>query len=378
MKTTALYELHKKFSGKMVTFAGYEMPLQYSSLLKEHAAVREAVGIFDVSHMGELLIRGKQAISAVNKLISNRLKEASLGLGVYSPMLYEHGGCVDDIIAFPLADDEVLLVVNAANEEKDFNWVKTFLAKNFGDTDLRVSNESDKYALLALQGKHADELLGQLLPEYRPGPPFSFGHVMFAGANIFVSRTGYTGEAGIEALIDISGDEGKERANLFFKQAIKMGALPCGLGARNTLRLEKGYMLYGQDISEKITPLEAGLRWTVKFKKQENFIGKEALLKQLETGLQRKLFGLRLQGKVPAREGALLYKHDAAQSEDESESIGMVSSGSWSPSLKAPIAMAFLNTEFLASEEAGKEAIKVYAKLHNKFVAAEIGPSSFL
>jgi len=330
LKRTPLYEEHAKLGGKLIPFAGFEMPVQYADgVSKEHQAVRESAGLFDVSHMGEFAVRGEDAVGFVNSVVSNDVAQLELGQAQYAVMCNGDGGIIDDLLIYRFAD-WIRLVVNAANIEKDFNWVKRCL-DDYGGSNLEVIDESDEVALLALQGPKSESILSPLcdldvssIGYYR----FEEGEV--AGEACVVSRTGYTGEDGFElycapgsavtlweALMSGGGD------------AVK----PVGLGARDTLRLEMGYALYGNDIDEETTPLEAGLGWTVKLDKGE-FVGREALVRQKERGISRKLCGFALKQRGFPRPGYEI-RH-------QGEPVGTVRSGTVGPSVGQGIGTGYL------------------------------------
>jgi aminomethyltransferase len=334
LKRTPLYQEHIELGAKMIPFAGFEMPVQYpDGVQKEHRAVRESAGLFDVSHMGEFLVRGDDAERFVNYLVSNDVSQLTPGQAQYSVMCKEDGGIVDDLLIYRFPD-RIRLVVNAANLDKDFDWVQHSLAQSHA-SDVELADESDDVALLALQGPISEQLLGEItdvgLSEvgyYR----FTEGQV--AGERCVVSRTGYTGEDGFELYC------APEAASVLWRALLAAGGerlRPVGLGARDSLRLEMGYALYGNDIDEETTPLEAGLGWTVKFGKGE-FVGREALLEQKERGIRRKLCGFVLKKRGFPRPGYEI-RHNV-------EPVGTVRSGTMSPSLGEGIGTGYLPLQF--------------------------------
>ena len=324
---TPLYETHRKAGARLVEFAGWEMPVQYAGLLAEHEAVRSRVGLFDVSHMGEVVFRGARAVEALNRLFTNDLSRAVDGQAQYGCLCREDGGIVDDVVVYRRGAEDLMVCVNAANRQKDFDW----LASRAG-TGVLVRNESDEWAQLALQGPLAAQLLQRLtnanlsaLRSYR----FAQGEV--AGVPCLVARTGYTGEDGMEIFCPPG------EAVRIWDELTEAGQhekiVPCGLGARDTLRLEMAYRLYGADMDDRTTPLEAGLGWVVKLDKGE-FVGREALLRQREQGVGRKLVGFVLTEAGIARHGYPVLQ--------DGRPVGEVTSGTKSPTLGTSIGLAYL------------------------------------
>jgi len=328
-KQTPLVHKHRELGARFVEFAGWEMPVQYSGLVEEHTAVREAVGLFDVSHMGEIWFRGPKALEAANRLITNDLSSLQPGCLLYTTMCTEQGGIVDDFLAYRVGDD-VLFVLNASNTEKGFRW-----ARSHTEEDVDVEDLSSETVQMALQGPEVEEVLKKAgLSQLVPLPHNAHVKFEIQGIEVLASRTGYTGENGFEFYHD---REGSDRLwNLLFDAGRDFGLKPVGLGARDTLRFEMGYCLYGNDIDESTSPLEAGLGWTVKLKKEE-FIGKEFLLRQKKEGVRRRLVGLEMLENAIPRRG---YPVRSGGKE-----IGHVTSGTFSPSLKKGLAMAYLPVE---------------------------------
>jgi aminomethyltransferase len=327
-RTTPFIEHHRNAGAKIIPFAGYLMPIQYEGIRAEHEAVRNAVGLFDVSHMGEFQITGPGAVSFVDRLVTNHVAGAEPGQAIYSPMCTPDGGIIDDLLVYRYAD-RILLVVNAANIAADWEHV-TALAP----PDVKVENHSFEIAQLAVQGPRACELLKGVVPD----DVFDLAYYRFTDLTVWdaktvVSRTGYTGEDGFELYFQA------EYADRFWERLRRkgeaLGLKPCGLGARDLLRLEMGYCLYGNDIDRTTNPLEAGLGWTVKLDKDE-FVGKEALLEAKESGLRRRLAGFEVDGKRIARHGMDV--------EHSGETVGTVTSGTFSPSLTRGIGMAYVPT----------------------------------
>lgn len=336
LKRTPLYDEHVRLGAKMVPFAGFEMPVQYrEGVRNEHLQVREQAGLFDVSHMGEFLVRGDAAAEFVNYVVTNDVSRIEAGQAQYSVMCKEDGGIVDDLLVYRF-HDRFRLVVNAANIEKDWAWIEG-LAADFGSDDLELVNESDEIGLLALQGPHSEAIIDPLtnldagaIGYYR----FEEGRV--ADAPCVLSRTGYTGEDGFEVYCGSDAAPGIWRAIL---EAGGDRIEPVGLGARDTLRLEMGYPLYGNDIDEGTTPLEAGLGWTVKLDKGE-FVGGEALRRQKEAGVAKKLCGFVMTGRAFPRPGYRIRVRG--------DSVGEVRSGTVGPSVGEGIGTGYLPAEHAA------------------------------
>jgi len=332
---TPLYKEHLAAGGRMVEFAGFELPVQYTSLTEEHHAVRTRAGLFDVSHMGEIVIRGPAALDFVQLISCNDHRKMTVGRAQYTGIMYPEGTFVDDTLVHKMADDEYLLVVNAANRHKNVAYL-TELATDF--EDIEVIDLSDDYAQLALQGPLAEEILQPLTPEnlgelkyYR----FIEGDV--AGTAAIIARTGYTGEDGFELYVAPSAAPGLWQAIL--NRGQPLGALPAGLGARDTLRFEAGMSLYGNDIDNTTTPLEAGLGWIVKFKKGD-YIGRDVLERQKEEGVERKLIGFEMHERGIARHG-----YPVLLAEDNKEPVSYVTSGTQSPTLGKALGMTYLPIE---------------------------------
>jgi glycine cleavage system T protein (aminomethyltransferase) len=330
IKKTPLYSAHRRAGAKMVEFAGWEMPVQYQGVIDEHRAVRNRAGLFDVSHMGELEVRGAGALEFCQRMTANDLSRLKLFQAQYNLLLNERGGVVDDVIFYRLEADIFFICVNASNSDKDYAW----LSERSGNA-VEVENVSDQYAQLALQGPRAEKILrpltaialGELKKFY-----FAFGDV--GSIRCLVARTGYTGEEGFELYCN-SGDATKLWTALLDAGAPE-GLVPVGLGARDTLRLEKAYPLYGHELDDATTPLEAGLEWVTKFSKGD-FLGREVLLKQKEQGVERKLVGLEMLEPGIARGGYRLFKNES--------DIGHVTSGTKSPSLDKAIALGYVGVE---------------------------------
>lgn len=327
LRRTPFYNLHRELGGRFVPFHGWELPVQFSSILKEHAAVRSTCGIFDVSHMGQFIIDGPDALKLLQKVNSNDVSKLEPGRCLYSHLLNERGGVVDDVIVTRLSEARHLIVVNAGTIEKDFAWI----ARHAEGLDVRLENRSDQYAMLALQGPRAAMVIEKFSEDGAALARFGSVEVNLYGHEIFITRTGYTGENGYEIISPVEIASRVWRT--LFAHGGSFGLLPCGLGARDTLRLEAGFLLYGSDIDDEHTPLEAGHGWVVKFAKGD-FIGKEALLKQKEEGLKRRLYGVKLTERGVPRPGASVSVEGAR--------LGTMSSATFSPTLKTGIGVAYL------------------------------------
>lgn len=336
MKQTTLYKSHQKHGAKLVEFAGFAMPIQYESIIAEHKAVRNTVGIFDVSHMGEVFIRGEKALDFVQHITVNDASKLFDGRVQYSAMCYEDGGIVDDLLVYKISDTEYMLVINASNIEKDVEWMNS--NNSFGVT---VSNESDEYSLIAVQGPESRNLVEKLFGKAFPMEYYHFTYAEYGGNKMIVSRTGYTGELGYEIYFKGDDDFANSLWDAVFEAGKDLGVKPAGLGCRDSLRLEMGYCLYGNDIDAGTNPLEAGLGWITKLGK-ENFIGKEAILRSRQQGLGRKLTPLIADSRVFPRHGYDVMCGD--------EKAGVVTSGTLSPMLDKGIALAYVDSKFLDGE----------------------------
>ena len=329
-----LHHFHAEQGARFVPFSGWEMPVQYTGILEEHTIVRASAGLFDVSHMGEFYVSGKDAAPFLDRLLVNAIATIAVGKAVYSPMCAEDGGVVDDLIVYRIAEDAFLVCVNAGNIEKDFDWFSQQAER--WRLDVRVENQSENYALLALQGPKAETILQSAgFASVGKLKKFEHAEARFSDTTIRVARTGYTGEDGFE--IYLAPEIAERFARLLMEQGRPHGMLPCGLGCRDSLRLEAGYPLYGHELSDTISPLEAELGWTVKWQK-EDFIGKEALARQKKNGLSRRVVYFVLEGRRIAREGAEVVNADG-------KSVGRVLSGTLSPMLGSPIGSALISTK---------------------------------
>lgn len=356
LRRTPLYETLAALGGKMVDFYGWEMPVQFSGILNEHKAVRNSCGIFDVSHMGQIFVTGSDAFTLVQKINSNDIRMAVRGKGVYSHLLNEEGGLVDDVIAFCLAADRYLVIGNATTSEKDYQWIK----KQSNGMRVRVDNSSHLYGMLALQGPKAADIMKGLSPEAVELSRFGIVCKKLFGQDSFITRTGYTGEDGFEVMtpnpaIANVWNELMERGKPY-------GIVPCGLGSRDTLRLEAGYLLYGQDVDDEHSTLEANYAWAVKFEKG-NFIGKQALLKQKEKGLSRRLTGIVLNQAGVPRPGCPVYMG--------SKMLGTLCSATYSPTLGKGIGVGYMTPPDLKENDA------VEVEIHSRRVSARVSAVPF-
>lgn len=340
MKQTPLNQAHRELGARMVEFGGWDMPVQYAGVIEEHLAVRQAAGLFDVSHMGEIEVRGANALALVQLLTTNDAARLVDGQVQYSALCYAEGGVVDDVTLYRHSPDHYLFCVNAANTDKDFAWMEQVLAGS-GLGDVTLANVSDQYAQIALQGPQAAAILAGLTAVPLDGIAyyhFSSGEV--AGVPTLISRTGYTGEDGFELYLPAQSAVAVWQQLLAAGQPF--GLQPVGLGARDTLRLEKGYALYGHELSAAITPLEAGLGWITKLDKPD-FIGKAALVAQKQAGVPRRRIALRMLERGIPREGYPVYR--------DGHQVGTVTSGTMSPSLKVGIALALVETAAASAPE---------------------------
>lgn len=332
MKKTKFYELHKKAGAKIVEFAGFEMPVQYSSIIAEHKAVRDSVGVFDVSHMGEIFIEGNNALDFVQHITVNDASQLTPGGAQYSAMCYPNGGIVDDLLVYNLGEKKYMLVVNAANIEKDYNWMVE--NNKFG---VDIKNLSDDYSLLAIQGHNSELVVQKLMDNKINLDYYNFKIDKVAGVEMIVSRTGYTGELGYE--LYFTGDE--ETAahvwNELFEAGKEYDIQPAGLAARDSLRLEMGFCLYGNDIDETTNTIEAGLGWITRLNK-EDFIGCKSLKKVKENGITRKLVAMISDDKFFPRKG-----YDIVNG---GKKIGSITSGTVSPVLEKPIALGYIDSNY--------------------------------
>ena len=352
MKNTALTHIHESLGAKMVPFAGYNMPVSYEGVNAEHETVRTAVGVFDVSHMGEFLISGANALALIQKVTSNDAATLEIGKAQYSCLPNNEGGIVDDLIVYKIKEEQYLLVVNASNIDKDWDWISSH-----NDLGAEMKNLSDDYSLLAIQGPKAVEAMQSLTSiNLAAIKYYHFEVADFAGIeHVIISATGYTGSGGFE--IYCKNSEVEHVWNKVFEAGKAFGIKPVGLAARDTLRLEMGFCLYGNDINDTTSPLEAGLGWITKFTKE--FTNSENLKIQKETGVSRKLVGFELIDRgIP--------RHDYEIVDADGNNIGIVTSGTQAPSLGKAIGMGYVKTEFSAADS------EIYIVIRDKKIAAKV------
>ncbi len=350
---TPFYEKHIALGGKIVDFFGWELPVQYTTITQEHNAVRNAAGLFDISHMGQLFVWGPQAASFLNYLVTNDVEKAPVGKGIYAHLLNENGGVIDDLFIYRLPEDRFLLILNASRREADLAWIKS-KSKGY-DVDMI---EPPYPAALALQGPKAIDVMEKLSADVRSLQRFGIMDLNVGDFDILVARTGYTGEDGFELFAPAA------HLLLIFDILIKQGAssglLPCGLGARDTLRTEVAYPLYGHELDESHTPLEAGLEWVIRWNKGD-FIGRSALEKQKKEGTKNHLCGFKIAAGGVARPGGQIFQNG--------KEVGIVASGTFSPTLNEAIGMAYLPTSIskdsaqLQIRQGTRELSAVTAKL---------------
>jgi aminomethyltransferase len=352
MKNTALSHIHESLGAKMVPFAGFNMPVQYEGINAEHEIVRTGVGVFDVSHMGEFLVSGENALDLIQKVSSNDASTLEIGKAQYSCLPNNDGGIVDDLIIYKIKEEQYLLVVNASNIEKDWNWIVSH-----NDIGAEVKDLSEEYSLLAIQGPKAVEAMQSLTSvDLSQIKYYHFEVADFAGIdNVIISATGYTGSGGFE--IYCKNTEVEQIWTKVFEAGAAFGIKPIGLAARDTLRLEMGFCLYGNDINDTTSPLEAGLGWITKFSKK--FVNSENLKAQKEAGVTRKLVGFEMIDRgIP--------RHDYEIVDADGNSIGIVTSGTQAPSLEIAIGMGYVTIPFTAPDS------EIYIRIRNKDIRAKV------
>ncbi|NIK74807.1 aminomethyltransferase [Thermonema lapsum] len=360
LKHIPLERLHQTMGAKMVEFGGYLMPVRYTSEKQEHLNVRENVGVFDVSHMGEFLVSGAQALDFIQWVSANDASKLSIGKAQYSYLPNAHGGIVDDLLIYRLDEQEYMLVVNASNIEKDWNWLQTQLER-FPQVQMR--NISEQVALFAVQGPRAAEAIQRLTDtDLKSIPYYHFEIGTFAGVGeVLISATGYTGAGGFELYVPV--EHAEDVWNAIFEAGKAFNIQPAGLGARDTLRLEMGYCLYGNDIDDHTSPLEAGLGWVTKFSKR--FVADEILLKQKEEGIKRLLTGFKMIDKGVPRQGFEIKNQSG-------EVVGKVTSGTLSPSLNVGIGLSYLPVELAV------EGTHLYIDVRGRQLAIEVVKPPFI
>jgi len=351
LKRTPLFDVYANYGGKTIDFGGWELPVQFSSIKAEHEAVRTKAGLFDVSHMGEIILTGTDSEAYLQKMMTNDVSKLVAGQAQYTAMCYKDGGIVDDLLIYKIEDNHYLLVVNAGNIDKDFQWMQENTSG-----DVILVNKSEDYGLLALQGPLAQVILQKLTSKNLDEIGFFrfANNVDVAGKDVIISRTGYTGEDGFE--IYASSKDVTDLWSSILDAGIEEGILPCGLGARDTLRFEACLPLYGQELTKDITPLEANISFVVKLKKEQDFNGKSILLEQKENGVPRKSIGIEMIDKGIPRTGYPVYV--------DNTQVGHVTSGTQSPTLKKNIGLALIDATFA---ELGQE---VEIEIRNKRLKA--------
>lgn len=358
LKRTPLYESHKKLGARIVPFAGYEMPVQYSGGLEETKATRSTCGLFDVSHMGQFSVRGKNHLAAVQSLVTNDLSKLKPGQAQYNMLCNEKGGVIDDLIVYRRSDAETFICVNAGNRAADYDWMKSRLAK-----DATLTDQSDETALIAVQGPNAEKIVAAI-SDATLAKNLKYYYATEAkvfGLPCYLSRTGYTGEDGYELYVRAS--DAVTVWDKLLEAGKPHGLVPCGLGSRDTLRLEMGYPLHGHELSTEITPLEAGLGWVVKLELPTEYVGQRALRELQAKGLKRKLTGFVVKDKRIARQGYEIVDSNGKR-------VGEITSGTMSPHVGAPVAMGFLDTTVTAPT--------LFAVIRNENVPMEIKPVPFV
>jgi aminomethyltransferase len=359
LNRTPLFEVYKENGGKCIDFGGWELPVQFSSIKEEHEAVRTKAGLFDVSHMGEVEVKGSGALDYLQKMMTNDISRIKDGGAQYTAMCYENGGTVDDLLVYKIEDNHYLLVVNAANIEKDYQWLKEHVEEN-----VELKNLSEEYAQLAIQGPLAEQILQKLAKDSTLSDIgfFKFqNEVELNGVKALVSRTGYTGEDGFEIYCPA------ESASKLWRDILEAGEpegiLPCGLGSRDTLRFEANLALYGQELTAEITPIEAGIGFAVKVDKEADFYGKETLKKHKKEGAPRKLVGIEMLERGIPRHGYKVFNND--------EEIGEVTTGTQSPTLKKNIGLALVKAEYSELDT------ELFVEIRGKKLKAKVVPTPF-
>lgn len=358
LKRTPLYPLYAKYGAKTIDFGGWDLPVQFSSIMEEHEAVRNRVGLFDVSHMGEVTITGKDALKLIQYLVTNDASKIEIGQAIYSPMCYPDGGIVDDLLIYRTGEEDYLLVVNASNTDKDVEWIE-----KHREGDVEVTNISGETAQIAIQGPHAEKVLQKLTSQNLSEIGFFRfkENVEISGVKALVSRSGYTGEDGFE--IYCSPEDVTVLWEKLLEAGEPEGIQPCGLGARDTLRFEAKLPLYGQELSPEISPLEAGLGLWVKVDKESDFIGKEFLKNQKQNGVPRKIVGIEMIDRGIPRHGYSVFV--------ESELVGEVTTGTQSPTLKKNVGLVLLKSDY------AKEGQEVSVEIRGKLLKAIVVKTPF-
>lgn len=360
MKHTPLFSKHIELGAKMAPFGGYEMPIEYSGITSEHLAVRNNAGLFDVSHMGEFLVKGKNAASFLQSITSNDIYKLKPGKIQYCYLPNGNGGIVDDLLIYQLVENEYLLVVNASNREKDWQWIQSHIIDG-----VEMIDESDSTSLLAIQGPKAEEILQTLTKvdlSQMAYYTFKYGDID-KFENVLISKTGYTGAGGFE--LYVKNEQAAELWDLLLEKGEPLEILPAGLGARDTLRLEMGYCLYGNDIDDTTSPIEAGLGWITKLTDDKKFKDVEVLKSQIKEGVSKKLIGFVMEERAIPRNGYAIVN-------DKNEEVGVVTSGTMSPILGKGIGLGYVKTEFAKNDET------IFIAIRNKSVPAKVTKTPFV
>ena len=359
LKRTPLYNTHLALGGRMVEFGGWDMPVLYTSIVKEHQSVRNAAGLFDISHMGEFLFEGPEAKKFLNIILTNDLSKLNNGQGQYSLLCQDNGGVIDDLYAYRLSEDRYLLIVNASRIEVDWMWIRSQRNSKYKSLQLEMKDISKNYAAMALQGPNSTEIISKLFPQSAKIQKNDILETKFKDESIWISRTGYTGEDGFELITP------NTQAVALWKEVFEAGQsfelAPAGLGARDTLRTEAGYSLYGHELNSETTPIEAGLGWAVADHKI-NFIGKDTCIIQKQDGTSRRCIGFKMTGKsAPPRENYTIFE----SCEDKRE-IGQVTSGTQSPSLGYGIGLGYVESQY------AKSGTSIEIEIRNNRFPAEV------
>jgi len=330
-KRTIFYDKHISLGARMVEFGGWDMPVQYTSIIEEHKTVRNSAGLFDVSHMGQVFVSGNDALKFLQKIVPQDISKLTDSKAVYCQLPYKNGGLVDDLIIYKFKDNDYLIIVNAANIEKDYNW----FIENKNDLNINIINKSNEYSMLALQGPNATKIIADLGIEETSQPEFfTIRETKILDIQVYLARTGYTGEDGFEVIV-----KNKDALIIFEKimqYGEKYGIKPIGLGARDTLRLEAALMLYGNDLNENTTPIEAGLKWSVPANKSEDYNGKDVIMNQIQNGVEKKLIGFEMLDRAIPRHEYEIYFNG--------HKTGEVTSGGFAPTLEKNIGMGYVST----------------------------------
>ncbi len=348
-KETYLHDKHIQLGARMVDFAGWHMPVQYTSIIEEHKNVREHAGLFDVSHMGEVFVSGKDSLAFLQKIVPQDISKLEYEKAVYCQLPNKNGGLIDDLIIYKLGINYYLVICNASRIDEDLNW----MVRNKKGLDVKIDNQSHNYSLLAVQGPEADAILRKMgLNTHQES--FTIKPAVICGRKLLISRTGYTGEDGYELLVE--NEYSEELWDKILDYGKEFGIKPIGLGARDTLRLEAALHLYGNDLDENTTPIEAGLSWSIPKDKKEDYNGKDVIMSQLANGTEKKLVGLKMLDKAIARHEYEVYK--------DGEKVGIITSGGISPVLNANIALAYVkNNKDICTGSIVQVMIR--EKLHN-------------